>query len=129
LLLISARAEPEKPESKENKNINEMQNNNKIYYKYRSLKGDNWQYILDIFLNRRLYCAKYNELNDPMEGFYRTCENLPNYLRDHIFNQKGNYRICSLANNDNNTLLWAHYANGFAGIVVGLKNKRISSFS
>jgi hypothetical protein len=60
-----------------------------------------------------------------MEGFYRTCENLPNYLRDHIFNQKGNYRICSLANNDNNTLLWAHYANGFAGIVVGLKTKEL----
>ena len=94
-----------------------------IYYKYRSLNADNWEYLLDIILNKRLYCAKYNTLNDPMEGFYRSREHLPQNLRDFILNEKGNYRICSLANEDTNKLLWAHYANGFKGVVIGIKTK------
>ena len=95
----------------------------KIYYKYRNLNGKNWEYLLDIILNNRLYCSKYNQLNDPMEGFYISRERLPQNLRDNILNQKSNYRICSLANEDTNKLLWAHYANGFKGVVIGIKTK------
>lgn len=99
--------------------------NNQIYYKYKSLNGDNWKYLLDIILNNRLYCAKYNQLNDPMEGYYLSKENLPQELRNYIRNQKGSYRICSLAQEDSNKLLWAHYADGFKGIVIGLKTKEL----
>jgi hypothetical protein len=95
----------------------------KVYYKYRSLNGKNWEFLLDIILNNRLYCAKYYELNDPMEGFYRTRENLPQNLRHDILNRKSNFRICSLANEDTNKLLWAHYANGCKGVVIGIKTK------
>ncbi len=100
---------------------------NQIYYKYRSLSGENWKYLLDIIINNRLYCAKYNELNDPMEGYYLYRENLPQELRNYIRNQKGNYRICSLAQEDTNILLWAHYTDGFTGIVIGLKTKELVS--
>jgi hypothetical protein len=58
-----------------------------------------------------------------MEGYYRTREHLPQNLRDNILNQKSNFRICSLANEDTNKVLWAHYANGFKGIVIGIKTK------
>ena len=39
---------------------------NEILYKYRSL--DNWKFVLDIFLNKRLYAASFYDMNDPMEG-------------------------------------------------------------
>ena len=40
-----------------------------MLYKYKSL--DNLMWILDIILNKRLYAAKYTELNDPMEGIFK----------------------------------------------------------
>lgn len=41
---------------------------NNHYYKYRSLS--NLRYFLDILINKRLYMATYDELNDPMEGAF-----------------------------------------------------------
>ena len=38
-------------------------------YKYRSLR-QNLDFVLDILLNGRLYCAEYQTLNDPLEGFF-----------------------------------------------------------
>ena len=35
-------------------------------YKFRSMS--NMEYILDILINERLYCAPYEQLNDPFEG-------------------------------------------------------------
>lgn len=40
----------------------------KLYFKYRSLA--NLRNFLDILINKRLYMAKFTELNDPMEGAY-----------------------------------------------------------
>jgi len=37
-------------------------------FKYRSLRT--MEFILDIFLNERLHCAPYSELNDPFEGMF-----------------------------------------------------------
>ena len=53
------------------------------YYKFRSL--NNIRYFLDILVNNRLYAARYDELNDPMEGAYliNACsENIIRLLRD-----------------------------------------------
>lgn len=38
------------------------------YYKFRSL--ENIKRFLDILINERLYAARYDKLNDPMEGSY-----------------------------------------------------------
>jgi hypothetical protein len=105
--------------------IKNMEQKDKIYYKYRSLDRDNLSYILDIILKTRLYCAKYHELNDPMEGYYASRENLSKDFKEYIRNRKGNYRICSLAQDDINKLLWAHYADGFKGIAIGVKTKEL----
>ena len=48
------------------------------YFKYKSL--DNLKHFLDIIANNRLYAAKYNELNDPMEGSYLTNEKNKNII-------------------------------------------------
>ena len=39
-----------------------------LLYKYRSL--DNWKFLLDILINKRLHAARFQDLNDPMEGRY-----------------------------------------------------------
>jgi len=41
---------------------------NEHYYKFRSLW--NLKYFIDIITNERLYAARYDELNDPMEGAF-----------------------------------------------------------
>jgi len=93
-----------------------------VLFKYRSIQ--NWKYLLDIFLRKRLYAAAYKEMNDPMEGrfFYhddRICEE---FIRA-IHNQKKEWRICSLSRNHRNTLMWSYYADGHRGIAVGIKLK------
>ncbi len=74
-----------------------------ILYKYRSLA--NFEHVLDIILNQRLYCSTYPELNDPFEGIYRVTYFL---LKDGDMATKENYKnveesvtgkikICSLS--------------------------------
>ena len=46
--------------------MNNKNAQNDLFFKYRDIS--NLRYFLDILLYNRLYAAKYNELNDPMEG-------------------------------------------------------------
>lgn len=39
-----------------------------LLYKYRSL--ENLERFLDIIIDRKLYGALYNEMNDPMEALF-----------------------------------------------------------
>jgi hypothetical protein len=94
-----------------------------ILYKYRSLA--NFERILDIILNQRLYCSAYHELNDPFEGIYRTTrlclegdgistkrdyENAKDLGGDEI-------KICSLSSDLKDVRLWSYYADGHKGVV------------
>ena len=82
------------------------------YYKFRSL--DNLKYFLDILINSRLYAARYNEFNDPMEGAYLVDaknRDIINLLKT----EKDKTRICSLSKDYKQTLLWSHYADGHKG--------------
>ncbi len=91
-----------------------------VLYKYRSL--DNWKFVLDIFLNRRLYAAEFNTLNDPMEGRYRYSKDaISQRFAQEILRGKRKWKICSLSHNKYNTLMWAHYSGGHTGIAVGVK--------
>ena len=54
-----------------------------LLYKYRSLK--NFEYVLDIILNERLYCAPYDKLNDPFEGLFLSTLDIPNLPHMGIF--------------------------------------------
>lgn len=46
--------------------MNRTQEDIQYRYKYRSL--DNFRNFIDILVNKRLYGAKYDSLNDPFEG-------------------------------------------------------------
>jgi len=92
----------------------------KMLYKYRSL--DNFKFAVDILTNSRLYAAKYSDLNDPMEGFYRYEDGgLPDDVIKKIDGAKEVIKLCSLSRNPDNPLMWAHYANGHRGFVVGVE--------
>ena len=94
----------------------------KTLYKYRSLQS--WKFVLDIFLNRRLFAAEYRTLNDPMEGRYLyTGDSLSNQFVDNVLHAKRKLKICSLSESRTNTLMWSHYSDGHAGIALGIRVK------
>jgi hypothetical protein len=77
---------------------------------------------VDIILRQRLYAAPYFELNDPMEGqyLYNTGE-LNDNIHKVLSGEKEKIRICSLSRDGNNELMWAHYAEGHRGVVIGVE--------
>lgn len=85
------------------------------YFKFRSL--NNIRYFLDILVNNRLYAARYDELNDPMEGAYLIDANNENIIRL-LKTKKDKTRVCSLSKDYRHTLLWAHYADGHKGCCI-----------
>jgi hypothetical protein len=103
-----------------------------LLYKYRSLK--NFEFVLDIILNERLYCAPYHQLNDPFEGLFRSVSNAQEIafqyhgLGSRLSNptthhhtiedcvERDAHKICSLSSSLNDVRLWAYYANGHKGI-------------
>lgn len=92
----------------------------KILYKYRSL--DNFRNFVDIIINNRLYAAKYDKLNDPMEGHYFYKDGvLDDNMCRKIYDNKQKLRLCSLSKNPDNFLMWSHYAKGHSGVAIGVK--------
>lgn len=91
-----------------------------LLYKYRSL--DNFKNFIDIIINNRLYAAKYDDLNDPMEGHYLYKDGiLDENMLNKIYDNKQQLRLCSLAKKSDNFLMWSHYSNGHKGIAIGVR--------
>ena len=96
------------------------------------MKCDPFEYVLDVILNERLYCASIGEFNDPAEGlvlfnpYDYVAENIAPLEREisamkalalHRENIK-EYRVCSLSKRNDNILLWSHYCDGHAGLCI-----------
>lgn len=91
-----------------------------ILYKYRSL--ENFKNFVDIIVNNRIYAAKYDDLNDPMEGHYLYKDGIiDENIRMTIYNNKQNLRLCSLSKKNDNFLMWSHYADGHKGVAIGIR--------
>lgn len=91
-----------------------------LLYKYRDLKS--LDRLLDILLRRRLYAAKFNMLNDPMEGVFTYNDN-PS-IRTFVSkmnSEKSKLRVCSLSKSHSNNLLWSYYADSHQGIAIGVR--------
>jgi hypothetical protein len=107
-----------------------------ILYKYRSLA--NFEHVLDIILNQRLYCSTYPELNDPFEGIFETTihpivvgmltparrralvelrSKTYKKVEDFFDGEINKIKICSLSSDLNDVRLWSYYADGHKGIV------------
>jgi len=90
-------------------------------YKFRP--ASSMEFTFDILLNRRLYCADWKTLNDPMEGsvVYSYDSSDPNRHQDKLeklLNETQRLRVCSLSKTFDCHLLWAHYASGFTGVAI-----------
>ena len=90
-----------------------------MYYKFRDLR--NYKYLLDIFLNQRLYSGSFTNLNDNDEGkfFYNVSTEIKR-LKLNPTKEK-HLSICSFSKNYKNHLMWSHYADGYRGIVIGFQ--------
>lgn len=93
-----------------------------ILYKYRGI--NNFEFLVDILVNNRLYACHFSELNDPMEGIYyyhsKDYDQLKNYI-ERIMCIKNDLYICSLSGKRNDPLMWTHYAQEERGINLGVK--------
>jgi hypothetical protein len=103
-------------------------------YKFRAF--EQLEFVLDIVLNERLYCAGYAELNDPFEGMFQ--EILPKPLHFTVGSRAGTplvqrtvpasieelhlkltrTRVCSLSAVISDVRLWSQYGGGHAGVAI-----------
>jgi len=88
-----------------------------ILYKYRAI-DDLWL-SLDIVLNKRVWCSKWDSLNDPLEGRYYS--DFGNGFNEKVNIRRDEWRICALSSALDNFLLWSHYASGHKGIAIELE--------
>ncbi|MCK5707226.1 MAG: hypothetical protein KAI43_06185 [Candidatus Aureabacteria bacterium] len=90
-------------------------------YKFRP--SSQLAFALDIIFNKRLHCADWQTLNDPMEGMFAysyssSSEKDHSHQVEAIIREKKQIKICSLSKTFDSHLLWSHYASGFDGLVV-----------
>lgn len=90
-----------------------------ILFKYRSLEP--WVFFLDILVNKRLYAATFQSLNDPMEGSftYSQDKTSPSFI-EQMVTHKAQLGICSLSKTHNSTVMWSYYAAAHKGVVLGV---------
>ncbi|WP_376694488.1 hypothetical protein [Wenzhouxiangella sp. EGI_FJ10409] len=90
-------------------------------YKYRGLQS--FKFLVDILLKSRLYAAPYCDLNDPMEGQYLLSPSgsIDEDMQSMLNSQTDMFRICSFSQTPDNQLMWAHYAEGHRGLVLGVE--------
>jgi hypothetical protein len=90
-------------------------------YRYRSLTDLDRE--MKCIETGYLYCANFEQMNDPMEGFYsesKLLENTPNIkqIRAAIKSGKMMIGMCAFSEVFNHELMWAHYADQFRGICI-----------
>lgn len=90
-----------------------------MFYKFRDFKS--YKFLLDIFLNQRLYASSFKNLNDNFEGqFLTTTFGEVQRIRLNP-NKNEHISICSFTGHYKNHLLWSHYSNGHRGLVIGFE--------
>jgi len=97
-------------------------------YRYRSL--ENFDREILAIKDASLFLAPISKLNDPMEGRFSVLERLrggPKY--ESLVKKMGSaieeIGICSFSETHDNEIMWAHYAQEFAGICVAYRFSRL----
>lgn len=92
---------------------------NAVYlYKFRGVSNLRW--LIDIIMRQRLYAASYDELNDPMEGYFLFDPNTDADVKARLRDMRKRTGICSLSKNYTNTLMWSFYGEDHKGICIKL---------
>jgi hypothetical protein len=90
-------------------------------YRYRSLKK--FEQELGAIKDGYVFCAAYDNLNDPMEGVFRSSKifrESDNYgdARRAILENKTRIGLSSFSEVHDHELMWAHYADQYRGICI-----------
>lgn len=90
-------------------------------YKYRKLStAEDVRRFFDIIVNKRLYAAPLEQLNDPFEGVFYP-DSIGKDQIDELKIKVKNTRICSLTTVKDNKVMWNAYADSFSGCCIELK--------
>lgn len=91
-------------------------NNQETYYKYRSLS--NLKRFIEILMKQNLYAGTFEQLNDPMEGYFRYKGTIPRNVLQELKEKKGKTHICSLSKKHNIGLMWSMYSDEHKGCCI-----------
>lgn len=111
-----------------------------LFYKLRPLS--NLNYILDILVNERLYCATYDQLNDPFEGQFFAITHPKNAkegiipreveasINDFWNPNTPELRICSLtgASGLKDVRMWSFYAGNHNGVAIEIDTDELDGY-
>lgn len=89
--------------------------------KFRSLTSrTDYARAEEIIETGKFHCSKLWNLNDPMEGVYKTTDT--SNIKE-AFSVKNKYVICSFSSKETlkNHLLWGYYADGYKGIAIEIE--------
>ncbi|MCM5690082.1 DUF2971 domain-containing protein [Sinorhizobium meliloti] len=98
-------------------------------YRYRPL-GRKLDRELRAITEGYIYCPKFDQLNDPMEGMHRESltyllKRRPKVERKMIAEEKAKLGIASLSEVFDHEPMWAHYADQFKGMVVAYSTSKL----
>lgn len=98
----------------------------KVLYKFKSLSSEpEFEYVLDILQNFRLYSPCRSQVNDPFEGLnidffphvagsgYHYIAGVLHPIVIELFDR---YRFTSFSEEVRNPILWAYYASNYSGV-------------
>lgn len=90
-----------------------------VVYKFKAVRSsEEKRRVVDMLKEPRCFMARWQDLNDPMEGYFRYYEN---HLGDSVSESKKQFRVCSFSRYFSNSLLWSYYADGFSGVCVAVE--------
>lgn len=90
-----------------------------MVYKYMST--ERFFEHIDEYLDGKLYFAGWDDLNDPMEGYFSINKNENTSLKCVLKDVKYEYKICTTSESYSNFLLWSHYADKHKGVCLGIE--------
>lgn len=90
-------------------------------YKFRPLATcEDFCRAQEILKTGKFWCAKFNKLNDPMEGIYLS-EGFSQERIKELLDSKAEFGICSFSKQYTKPKMWKHYASDFRGIVIEIE--------
>ena len=84
---------------------------------YKYISNDTLYTHLDSILRGEVYLSRWNDLNDPMEGFFiYSANNNPRQHIDNVIGEKSEYRVSCFSKSYKKFLLWSHYSFKHRGV-------------
>lgn len=98
-------------------------------YRYRPL-GEKLEREIAAIKDGYIYCPRFSDMNDPMEGMHRESlayivKGRPKKERQAIADEKAKLGIASLSEVYDHEPMWAHYADQFKGMCVAYTTSKL----